>query len=79
MISATGATICVQFLHPMDIIKTRMQSHDGMQTRNLVPKYSSIRNAIYEIYTKEGIRGFGRGIFLSLYANAVSRSLFFNL
>lgn len=25
-VAAVGASVCVQFLHPLDIIKTRMQS-----------------------------------------------------
>ncbi|CAK78620.1 unnamed protein product (macronuclear) [Paramecium tetraurelia] len=76
-IASQGATICVQFLHPLDIIKTRMQSHDGQTQKNLVPKYGSISNAIKQIYKEEGLKGFTKGIFWSLCANSIARVLFF--
>lgn len=37
--------------HPLELIKTRFQSHDGKATNdNLVPKYTGIKNALKSIY-----------------------------
>jgi hypothetical protein len=52
------ATYCSGLTHPLDVIKTRLQSrvskytgHDGKGSAdNLVPKYRSVRGAFKEIY-----------------------------
>ena len=45
------ATYFSGVVHPLELIKTRFQSHDGKTSKdNLVPKYDGIRNALKMIY-----------------------------
>lgn len=60
-------------------MKHNLVGHDGHPTDNLVPKYKNLKYAIQTIYRDEGIKGFTKGIMLSLFANSVARSLFFAL
>ncbi|EAR86367.3 folate carrier protein, putative (macronuclear) [Tetrahymena thermophila SB210] len=78
--AAFCSTFCVQILHPFDLIKTRFQSHDGMKGgNNIVPQYKNIRNAFQTIYSQEGVRGLYKGFGWTLFAQSVSRVLFFTL
>lgn len=64
--------------HPLDLIKTRFQSHDGRSSsQNLVPKYNGIKNALKLIYANEGFKGLYKGFYISLFSQASSMSFFF--
>jgi hypothetical protein len=72
------ATYFSGVVHPLDLIKTRFQSHDGKASNeNLVPKYSGINNAFKMIYQNEGIRGLYKGFYISLLCQGSSMSFFF--
>lgn len=79
------ATYCSGLTHPLDVIKTRLQSnnrkylgHDGKQgSDNLVPKYNSLKEAFSRIYNEEGLRGLFKGFYISLACQATAISLFF--
>ena len=70
--AAFKAQLCIQLLHPLEVIRTRLQSHDG-STRNLVPNYrNSAITAASEILREEGLAGLYRGAGFSLVANCSS-------
>lgn len=79
------ATYCSGLVHPLDVVKTRLQSnandysgHDGKsKSENLVPKYGSIHKALKYIYRDEGLRGLYKGFYVSLLCQAGAMSLFF--
>lgn len=52
--------------------------HDG-SSQNLVPRYKGPLDAIIKIYTSEGIRGLTKGIFVSLFSNAIASAIFFTM
>ncbi|EGR29358.1 mitochondrial carrier protein, putative [Ichthyophthirius multifiliis] len=78
-IAAFCSSFCVQIFHPFDLIKFRFQSHDGKNTLNLVPKYTSINNAFQTIYYQEGFKGLYKGFWWSFFAQSTSRILFFTI
>ena len=64
--------------HPLELVKTRFQSHDGKTGNgNLVPKYSGIKNALKMIYKNEGFKGLYKGFYISLLCQGSSMSFFF--
>jgi hypothetical protein len=48
-------------------------------SKNLVPHYKGIKDAVTKIYREEGLKGFTKGIIVSLTVNVSSRTLFFTL
>lgn len=65
-------------LHPFDLIKVRLQSHDsGKPDQNLVPKYRSVIDSFKQIYRQEGIRGFYKGVLITLLSSQLSYAIFF--
>lgn len=65
-------------LHPFDLIKVRLQSHDsGKPEQNLVPKYRSVIDSFKQIYQAEGARGFYKGVVITLLSSNVSYAIFF--
>lgn len=72
------ATYFSGVVHPLELIKTRFQSHDGKTSKdNLVPKYDGIRNALKMIYKNEGFRGLYKGFYISLLCQGSSMAFFF--
>ena len=72
------ATYFSGVVHPLDLIKTRFQSHDGKSCgQNLVPKYTGISNALKMIYKTEGFKGLYKGFYISLLCQGSSMSFFF--
>ena len=64
--------------HPLELIKTRFQSHDGRTSKdNLVPKYSGIKNALKSIYKSEGFSGLYKGFYISMLCQGSSMAFFF--
>ena len=52
--------------------------HDG-HSKNIIPKYQGIMNALKEIYLTEGIRGLYRGLLTTLISNNIAKFLFFGM
>jgi len=77
-LAAFNASLLCQALYPLEVVKIRMQSHDGIG-RNLVPKYSGIFDALCKVTKEEGISGLFRGVFFHWIAQTVSNVLFFQL
>lgn len=72
------ASATQHILHPFDLIKVRFQSHDsGARERNVIPKYISLRDSFKTIYREEGIRGFYKGMFVTLVASNLAYGLSF--
>lgn len=44
------ATYFSGVMHPLELVKTRFQSHDGKSSENVVPKYRGITDALKMIY-----------------------------
>ncbi|KRX09176.1 Mitochondrial carrier domain [Pseudocohnilembus persalinus] len=78
-LAAFGSSFVLGLLHPLDVIKTRLQSHDGSKINNIVPKYNSIIDAVQQIKKNEGLKGFYKGYLFSFCAASISRVLFFTL
>ncbi len=62
-----GGLVSTCAVHPFDVIKTRYQVYDGKGSA-----YSSILNAIKEIWNKESFRGFWLGIAPASIAATIS-------
>lgn len=72
------ASATMHLLHPFDVIKVRFQSHDsGVRERNVIPKYMSLKDSFKTIYREEGIRGFYKGMVVTLLASNIAYGLSF--
>ncbi|PFH34596.1 hypothetical protein BESB_066290 [Besnoitia besnoiti] len=65
---AAVVTCCV--LHPLDLIKTRLQV--SAITKGAIPRYSSSAQAIREIWKLEGTRGLWKGVTATAAASGIS-------
>ena len=78
--AGVAASFTQHLLHPFDLIKVRFQSHDsGTKDRNVIPQYKSLWDSIRTIKQEEGIRGFYKGILVSVVASNISYGVFFAL
>ena len=66
-------------LHPLDLIRVRMQSNDGSHKGNVVPNYKKVSNAFNVILKEEGIRGLYKGLVVTLISTNLSKFLYFGL
>lgn len=57
-----------QILHPLDVLRTRMQSMDGSKTQN-IPYEKNYRSLIINMIKKEGIWSLYRGVLYTLPLN----------
>lgn len=73
---AAGLTSVVA-LHPLDIVRTRFQVHDGRL--HTVPSYRHTFHALYTIGRVEGVRGLYAGLLPALLGSSLSWSLYFFL
>jgi solute carrier family 25 folate transporter 32 len=78
-IAASLATVMEQILHPLEVIKTRLQSHDGQVKNNAVPNYKGITNASINILSNEGIRGLYRGVLITTFSMNVAKTIYFGV
>jgi hypothetical protein len=79
-VAGSMASVTLQILHPFDLLKVRFQSNDGgVNTQNLVPKYTSLINSLKTISKAEGSSAFFRGISISIFGNNLSYGFFFGL
>ena len=85
-ISSFAANYVVGFFHPLELLKTRLQSnhsenlgHDGKPNENIVPKYDGIMKGIKDIYHAEGVKGLYKGLHFNIFSQAFASALFFYL
>jgi solute carrier family 25 folate transporter 32 len=64
-------------LHPLDIVRTRFQVHDGL--RAAVPSYRHTFHALFTIGRVEGLRGLYAGLVPAVFGSSLSWSLYFFL
>jgi len=69
VVSSTIATVLV---HPLDVVKTRLQVQDKMK-----PTYTGFSDALSQVAKKEGVKGLYAGITPSLIGNSVAWGLYF--
>ncbi|ESS32945.1 carrier superfamily protein [Toxoplasma gondii VEG] len=69
---AAVVTCCV--LHPLDLIKTRLQV--SAVTAGAIPAYASSAQAVREIWRAEGIRGLWKGVSATAAASGLSWGIF---
>ncbi|KAH8946844.1 hypothetical protein BDL97_11G008300 [Sphagnum fallax] len=74
---AVAGLTTVVALHPLDIVRTRFQVHDGRQTT--IPKYKHTVHALYTIAKVEGLRGLYAGLFPAVLGSSLSWGLYFFL
>ncbi|KAB2604418.1 hypothetical protein D8674_039962 [Pyrus ussuriensis x Pyrus communis] len=65
----------VAAMHPLDVVRTRFQVHDG-RVSNL-PTYKNTAHAIFTIARLEGLRGLYAGFSPAVLGSTVSRGLYF--
>lgn len=64
-------------LHPLDIVRTRFQVHDGLHAA--VPSYRHTFHALFTIGRVEGLRGLYAGLVPAVLGSSLSWSLYFFL
>lgn len=67
--------LAMQVLHPLDLLKTRLQSFDGSKYSN-TKQYMSYRDAVASIVRQEGKLGLFKGMWFSLLTNVLIGSFF---
>ena len=78
MAASLFATYAAGIVHPLELVKTRFQSHDGRTSgENLVPQYKGIKNALKMIYKNEGFKGLYKGFYISILCQGSSMAFFF--
>lgn len=75
--SAGFVEVCI--MHPLDLIKTRLQIQSGRPTGNVTDpnKYSGIFDCIRKMYKYEGITSFWKGIIPPILAETPKRAVKF--
>ena len=62
----------------LDFKVYRFQSgHDGMEKKNLVPRYAGLIKGFRDIYKAEGWDGLYRGIHITMFTQAIANAIFF--
>jgi solute carrier family 25 (mitochondrial folate transporter), member 32 len=69
-----GGVITALLLHPLDLIKVRLQVQDG---RVVATRYTGIVSAVRTIASQEGLRGFYRGAVPGAWGSGASWGLYF--
>lgn len=74
------SSLASNLVHPLEVIKTRFQSHDGSHNKlNVVPKYQGITSAITTIIRNEGVLGLYKGFSVNVLSHAAVQVLFFTM
>lgn len=74
-IAGFAGGLALQLLHPLDLIKTRLQSLDGSKYSN-TPQYNSYKDAVKSILYREGKFGLFKGMWFSMFTNILIGSFF---
>ncbi|CAI9110852.1 OLC1v1010942C1 [Oldenlandia corymbosa var. corymbosa] len=72
---ALAGLATVTFSHPLDVVRTRFQVHDG-RISNL-PSYKSTPHALFTIARSEGLRGLYAGFYPAVLGSTISWGLYF--
>eukprot|EP00249_Psilotum_nudum_P006510 c19834_g1_i1 orf=501-1454(+) len=72
---AVAGLTTVVALHPLDIVRTRFQVHDGRDAA--FPKYRSTVHALLTISRTEGLKGLYAGLYPALLGSSLSWGLYF--
>eukprot|EP00919_Chromeraceae_sp_WS-2016_P056173 GHVR01133350.1.p1 GENE.GHVR01133350.1~~GHVR01133350.1.p1 ORF type:complete len:174 (+),score=60.90 GHVR01133350.1:76-597(+) len=72
--SFAAAIVTTGLLHPLDLIRTRMQV--ASSSSGVIPMYDGCRDACRSIWAKEGIRGLYKGLSSTIIASGVSWGIF---
>lgn len=78
-VASVFANTIEHLLHPLDLIRVRLQSHDGSAKGNVVPNYKHVSTAFSVIYKEEGIRGMYKGLIVTLFSTNLSKFIYFGL
>lgn len=74
---AVAGFTTVVALHPLDVVRTRFQVHDGRDA--MVPKYRSTATALLMITRTEGLRGLYAGLLPAVLGSSLSWGMYFFL
>lgn len=69
-----GGVITALLLHPLDLVKVRLQVQDG---RTVATRYKGVLSAISSITKTEGLVGFYRGVVPAMWGSGASWGLYF--
>nr|GMC66177.1 folate transporter 1, chloroplastic isoform X2 [Ipomoea batatas] len=72
---AVAGLATATFTHPLDVVRTRFQVHDGRTS--ILPAYRNTPHALYTITRLEGIRGLYAGFYPAVLGSTISWSLYF--
>ncbi|KAL3527151.1 hypothetical protein ACH5RR_011807 [Cinchona calisaya] len=72
---ALAGLATVSFSHPLDVVRTRFQVHDG-RISNL-PSYRNTPHALFTIARSEGLRGLYAGFYPAVLGSTISWGLYF--
>nr|GMC59874.1 folate transporter 1, chloroplastic isoform X2 [Ipomoea batatas] len=72
---AVAGLATATFTHPLDVVRTRFQVHDGRTS--ILPAYKNTPQALYTITRLEGIRGLYAGFYPAVLGSTISWSLYF--
>ncbi|KAL8447552.1 hypothetical protein Emed_004340 [Eimeria media] len=72
--SGTAALLTCCMLHPLDLIKTRMQV--AAITQGAIPRYPSTSTAVRLIFQQQGLKGLWQGVGVTAAASAASWTCF---
>ncbi|CAH9105709.1 unnamed protein product [Cuscuta europaea] len=72
---AVAGFATVTYSHPLDVVRTRFQVHDG-RTASL-PTYRNTPHALFTIARLEGLRGLYAGFYPAVLGSTISWSLYF--
>nr|GMC46582.1 folate transporter 1, chloroplastic isoform X1 [Ipomoea batatas] len=72
---AVAGLATATFTHPLDVVRTRFQVHDGRTS--MLPAYRNTPHALYTITRLEGIRGLYAGFYPAVLGSTISWSLYF--
>ena len=75
-IAGLVSNISALMFHPLENVKIRMQSNDGMRNNHL-PHYKGFFNTIHLMYKNEGAIAFFRGVWVNMLGNCSANFIFF--
>ncbi|XP_046859545.1 mitochondrial folate transporter/carrier-like [Xenia sp. Carnegie-2017] len=72
----SGGVCSTLALHPLDVIKVRLQAYDGVNS-DPHRSYSGLRHAFRSIYMEHGWKGFYQGVIPNLWGAGLAWGLYF--
>jgi len=75
--AVSSSAIATLLVHPLDVVKTRLQVQDKVRRDHSRPHYSGFSHALVSIRRTEGFRGLYAGLTPSLLGNSVAWGSYF--